>query len=55
MIMKEKGALLNVEVAFKVVRTDSVLSYISQLRGKAKGDWQEAIQTALSGTTIVTR
>lgn len=29
MIMKEKGALLNVDVAFKVVRTDTVLNYIS--------------------------
>jgi len=55
MIMKEKGCLLNVDVAFKVVRTDSVLNYISQLREKAKGDWQEAIQTALSGSTVVTR
>lgn len=29
MIMKEGGALLNVEVAFKVIRTDTVLGYIS--------------------------
>jgi hypothetical protein len=29
MIMKERGALLNVEVAFKVVRTDSLLNYIT--------------------------
>lgn len=29
MIMKERGALLNVDVAFKVVRTDSVLNYIT--------------------------
>lgn len=34
--MKEKGALLNVEVAFKVVRTDTVLNYISELRDKAE-------------------
>jgi len=42
MIMKEAGALLNVDVAFKVVRTDSVLGYVSQLRDKAEqkgGDW----------------
>jgi aubergine-like protein len=42
LIMKERGALLNVDVAFKVVRTDSVLDYISQLRDKAEqkgGDW----------------
>jgi len=55
MIMKEAGALLNVDIAFKVVRTDSVLSYVSELRRKARGDWQEAIQTALTGTTVVTR
>lgn len=29
LLMKEHGALLNVDVAFKVVRTDSVLNYIS--------------------------
>ena len=37
--MKEKGALLNVDVAFKVVtpqvRTDTLLRYISELREKA--------------------
>ena len=58
MIMKENGALLNVDVAFKVVRTDSVLSYISELRKKApRGgtEWQETISTALTGATVVTR
>jgi aubergine-like protein len=58
MIMKEAGALLNVDVAFKVIRTDSVLGYVSQLRDKAEqrgGDWQEAIQTALAHCTVVTR
>lgn len=46
MLMKERGCLLNVDVAFKVVRTDSVLAYISQLRdkgGRGGGDWQETI------------
>ena len=55
MIMKEKGALLNVDIAFKVVRTDSVLKYIEELRKKARGDWQEAITTALVGCTVVTK
>lgn len=36
LIQKERGALLNVDVAFRVVRTDSVLNYISQLRDKAE-------------------
>lgn len=59
MIMKEQGALLNVDVAFKVVRTDSVLKYISELRQKAErgkgGDWQQVISEALTGATVVTR
>ena len=58
MIMKERGALLNVDVAFRVVRTDSLLNYISTLRDKAEqrgGDWQEAIQNAIAGSTVVTR
>jgi transcriptional regulator with XRE-family HTH domain len=36
MIMKEKGALLNVDVAFRVVRSDSLLDYMNQLREKAE-------------------
>lgn len=58
MIMKERGALLNVDVAFRVVRTDSVLNYISQLRDKAEqrgGDWQEAVSEGMIGSTVVTR
>jgi hypothetical protein len=44
MIMKERGALLNVDVAFKVVRTETCLRYIADLRQKAErqrggGDW----------------
>ena len=34
--MKEKGALLNVDVAFKVVRTESVLEYMNNLRDNAE-------------------
>ena len=58
MIMKERGALLSIDVAFKVVRTDTVLDYISVLRDKAdqKGkDWQAAINEAIVGSTVVTK
>ena len=58
MIMKERGALLSIDVAFRVVRTDTVLDYISQLRDKAdqKGkDWQTAINEAIVGATVVTK
>jgi len=47
--------LLNIDVAFKVVRTDTVLSYMNELMSKARGDPNEAVQTALSGTTVVTK
>ena len=43
MIMKERGALLSIDVAFRVVRTDTLLDYITKLRDLAdqKGkDWQ---------------
>lgn len=58
MIMKEKGALLNVDVAFRVVRTESLLDYIAMLRDKAEQrgrDWQEAINEAIVGSTVVTK
>lgn len=58
LIMKERGALLNVDVAFRVVRTDTALNYISTLRDQAEkkgGDWQDAISTAMVGCTVVTK
>ena len=58
MIMKERGALLSVDVAFRVVRTDTVLDYITQLRDKADQqgkDWQAAINDAIVGSTVVTK
>lgn len=58
MIMKEKGALLNVDVAFRCVRTDSLLDYMNQVRDKAEQrgrDWQEALVDAIAGSTVVTR
>jgi len=36
MIMKETGCLLNVDVAFKVVRTDSVLKLMDDIRTGAE-------------------
>jgi hypothetical protein len=35
LIMKEQGVLLNIDVCFKVVRTDDCLNYMSQVRDKA--------------------
>jgi aubergine-like protein len=58
LIMKENGVLLNIDVCFKVVRSDTVLNYMNELREKIEqkgGDYQEEIQAALAGTTLVTR
>lgn len=56
--MKESGVLLNIDVCFKVVRTDNCLNYINDVRDKAEQrgqDGQSAVQEALTGTTVVTR
>jgi hypothetical protein len=34
--MKESGALLNVDVCFKVVRTDTMLKYMDEIRQNAE-------------------
>jgi len=46
LIMKEAGVMLNIDVCFKVVRTDTCLGYLNDLRDKAQQrnqDPQEAI------------
>ena len=56
--MKESGVLLNIDVCFKVIRTDNCLSWMNDLRDKAeqrRQDGQAAIQEALAGATVVTR
>jgi aubergine-like protein len=58
LIMKETGVLLNIDVCFKVVRQDSVLAYMNDLKSKMEqkgGDYQAELQEALKGTTVVTR
>lgn len=42
LIMKEAGVLLNIDVCFKVVRTDSALNYLNDLRDKAQQRNQDA-------------
>jgi len=36
LILKEKGVLLNIDVCFKVVRTDNCLNYMNELRDKTE-------------------
>jgi len=56
--MKEQGVLLNIDVCHKVIRSDTVLDLLTQLKStcEKKGqDWKEEIKTSLVGTTVVTR
>lgn len=58
LILKENGALLNVDVCFKVVRTETVLKYLQELRQSAdrqKKDPVEYVNSMLAGATVVTR
>lgn len=58
LILKETGVLLNIDVCFKVVRQDTVLDFINELRTKCEAknlDFNEEIETSLKGSTVVTR
>jgi len=58
LIMKESGVLLNIDVCFKVVRQDSVLEYMNDLKSKIEqkgGDYQAELQEQIKGMTVVTR
>jgi hypothetical protein len=58
LIMKESGVLLNIDVCFKVVRKDTALEFMNELRGKCEQqnkDYNEEIQNSLVGSTVVTR
>lgn len=58
LILKENGVLLNVDVCFKVVRQDTVLAYMQEIKTKCdrmNTDYQTELQEALKGTTVVTR
>lgn len=58
LIMKESGVLLNIDVCFKVVRQDSVLAYMNELKSKIQqkgGDYEAELLEALKGSTVVTR
>ena len=52
--MLEKGVLLNVDIVHKVLRTDSVLDFIMDIKNKSRGDPISEIKKALIGTTILT-
>lgn len=56
--MKEQGCLLNIDVCFKVIRTDSVLKLMEELRTTAEKrsqDGTDAVQQGMTGCTVVTK
>ncbi len=58
LINKEGGILLNIDVCHKVVRQDSVLSFMEQVRSQAEVrglDPKEELISGLTGLTVVTR
>ena len=52
--MLEKGILLNMDICHKVIRTDTCLDYINDLKNRCRGDFAEEIKKALQGQTIMT-
>ena len=52
--MLEKGVLLNVDIIHKVLRTDTVLDFISDIKNRCRGDVCAEIKKSLIGVTILT-
>lgn len=42
------------DICHKVIRTDTVLDFINDIKNKARGDPREEINRALQGTTVMT-
>ncbi len=52
--MLDKGVLLNVDICHKVIRTDTVLDFINEVKARCRGDPIEEIKKSLIGTTVMT-
>ena len=52
--MLERGVLLNVDIVHKVLRTDTVLDFISDLKNRSRGDLCAEIKKSLVGFTVLT-
>lgn len=50
----QRGVLLNIDIVHKVLRTQSVLSILNEVKDRARQDPIEAIKKALIGSTIMT-
>ena len=52
--MLENGVLLNVDICHKIIRLDTVLELINEVKQKSRGDPREDIKRTLLGTTVMT-
>ncbi len=50
----QSGVLLNIDIVHKVMRTDTVLDFINEIRSRCRNDPQEEIRSKLVGSTILT-
>lgn len=50
----ESGVLLNIDIVHKVLRTDTVLTAINDIRQRCRNDPREEIKSKLIGTTVMT-
>ncbi len=49
----ESGVLLNIDMCHKIIRTDSVLDQINDIKARSRGDPRDEIKRALIGSTIM--
>ncbi len=50
----QSGVLLNIDIVHKVMRTDTVLDFINEIRRRCRNDPLEEIRSKLVGSTILT-
>lgn len=54
MTTTEKGILLNIDTTHRVLRTDSVLNVLKELKNKG-GNFHSEVEKSLIGSTVLTR
>ncbi|CDW80416.1 macronuclear development protein 1 [Stylonychia lemnae] len=52
--MLQNGVMLNVDICHKVIRTETVLKLIEDIKKNCRGDLREEIKKTLIGTTVMT-
>jgi len=50
----QDGILLNIDIIHKVLRTDTVLDYINEVKRRCRNDPREMIKKDMIGSTVLT-